>query len=83
MPKRLIIVEGDSEVEVSKHLFPTRQEARSNRPVFDVIETDTTYIYSIAGIEIELENSMKELSLDNGEMELENTSITSTGFEPR
>ena len=61
MPKRLIIVVGDSEVDVSKHLFPTRKEARTNRPIFDVIETETTYIYSLIGMEIDLEKSLKEL----------------------
>ena len=83
MPKRIVIVDGDSEFEVSKYLLPTRQEARTNRPIFNVIETDTSLTYSLADTEIELENSLRQLSLDRGGMDLENTSLNSTEFEPR
>ena len=49
MPKKIVIVDSDSEteIEVSKYLLPTRQNARSNRPVFETEEKTATYVYRL------------------------------------
>ena len=48
MPKNIVMVEPDgSEVNVSRWLKPLNDRVgRSNRPIFDVVETETSLIYS-------------------------------------
>ena len=57
MPKNIVMVEPDgSEVNVSRWLKPLNDRVgRSNRPIFDVVETETSLIYSFVGENIEVE----------------------------
>ena len=69
MPKNLVIKHEDGEENVSKWLNPTRINARSNRPVFKVDETETSFIYSLveasSGLaESTLEDSLHQMSLE-------------------
>ena len=85
--KNVTIVHSDgSEENVSKWLKPTRVNPRTNRPVFNVEETEATLIYSLdnPGTEPDLEDSILEDSLQKmslGHLDA-NTSISSA-FTPR
>ena len=73
MPKIVVVIDEESETDVSKFLLPTREVSRSNRPMFRTEETATTYIYSLVG---DVPDTGLETSL--GEM-----TVSSAGFEPR
>ena len=73
MPKSVVVIDEESETDVSKFLLPTREVSRSNRPMFRTEETATTYIYSLVG---DVPDTGLETSL--GEM-----TVSSAGFEPR
>ena len=94
MPKKLVVVDsdGETEMDVSEFLLPSRQHSRSNRPMFHVEESPTSIIYSLTTGEVaddpvanalipddDLEISMREISLQDDS----NVSIGTSDFAPR
>ena len=84
--------DGDTEVDVSEFLLPSRQHSRSNRPMFHVEESPTSIIYRLLAVEMvddpvadavipenDLETSMKEMSLQDDS----DLSMGTSGFAPR
>ena len=90
MPKNTVVVQADGrEVNVTKWLKPTRINARSNRPVFRVEETESSFIYSLEEVEpdfeesgLDLEASLQQMSIEE-QMDTNNLSVCSASFAPK
>ena len=84
MPKSVVVIDEESETDVSSFLLPTREVSRSNRPMFKTEETATSYVYSLVGNipDTGLETSLGEMTLADGCDEAD-LSVSSAGFEPR
>ena len=91
MPKNLVIVQPDgSEVDVSQWLRPSNDRSeRSNRPIFDVQETESCLLFSLTKDgqtsslkERDLEESLQQISLDGAAAD-PNMSVESSSFNPK